>query len=262
MQGACDTSAHDSGTRKVDGGKKSNNRGNGTTGPGGRKEQAAPTSQKGSTVEAGLAALRSTIFPTATELMERGEPGTAESNTIGALKEFANAGLASAHMILTPSNVFLGFPAPHIPIANNQLEGAAGMEVAVVIVGVASGGEAAGARVGSAGLRGAGAAKGGMEVVQRAMARAELEATESTGLLRGGRGGTHYASDAVNSDALRARQRLALGGTPEVRVTMEVPAGRFSAPSRVQPLNNMPGGGMERTATGNIPAKVLRVDEY
>ena len=106
------------------------------------------------------------------------------------------------------------------------------------------------------------AARGGTEVVQRAMSRAELDAMQSTGLLRGGRSGTHYVSDAVNSDALRARQRLALGQTPEVRVTMDVPGGAFSPPSRVGPLNNMPGGGMERTATGNIPARVLRVDEY
>ena len=62
----------------------------------------------------------------------------------------------------------------------------------------------------------------GTEVVQRGMSRAELGATESTGLLRGGRGGTHYVSDAVNSDALRARQRLALPQAPEVRATLEV----------------------------------------
>jgi len=106
------------------------------------------------------------------------------------------------------------------------------------------------------------AAKGGTEVVQRAMSRAELAATESSGLLRGGRSGTHYVSDAVNSTAGRAQQRLALPQTPEVRVTLEVPAGRFSPPSRVQPNFNMPGGGMERTASGNVPVRVLRVDEY
>ena len=83
-----------------------------------------------------------------------------------------------------------------------------------------------------------------------------------TGLVRGGRPGTHHVSDAVNSDALRARQRLALDTTPEVRVTMEVPGGTFSQPSRINPANRMPGGGMERTATGEIPARILRVDEY
>lgn len=64
--------------------------------------------------------------------------------------------------------------------------------------------------------------------VQRAMSRAELEATQATGLLRGGRDGTHYVSDAVNSTATRAQQRLALPTRPEVRVTLEVPSGPFS----------------------------------
>jgi hypothetical protein len=62
---------------------------------------------------------------------------------------------------------------------------------------------------------------------------------------------------AANSDALRARQRLALPQTPEVRATLEVPAGRFSPATRVDPRFNMPGGGLERTATGNVPARVV-----
>lgn len=101
--------------------------------------------------------------------------------------------------------------------------------------------------------------KTGVETVQRWMSRAELEATQNTGLLRGGRGGTHYITDAANTDPLRARQRLALPQTPELRVTLEVPKGVFSQPSRVDPAFNMPGGGMERTATGNIPVKILEV---
>jgi hypothetical protein len=51
-----------------------------------------------------------------------------------------------------------------------------------------------------------------------------------------------------------------LPGTPEVRVTMEVPTGVFSSPSPVRPNFGMPGGGMERTATGNIPVTILRVN--
>ena len=109
------------------------------------------------------------------------------------------------------------------------------------------------------------AAKNETEVVQRAMSRAELAATESSGLLRGGRSGTHFASDAVNSTAGRAQQRLALPNTPEVRVTLEVPGGTFSPPTRVQPLELpggrvVPGGGMERTATGLVPVRIIRVD--
>ena len=79
--------------------------------------------------------------------------------------------------------------------------------------------------------------------------------------MRGGRGGTHYVTDSANSDPLRARQRLALPQTPEVRVDLEVPRGAFSAPSRVEPAFNMAGGGMERTATGPVPCAVLCVWE-
>lgn len=100
------------------------------------------------------------------------------------------------------------------------------------------------------------------EIVQRAMSEAELKATQETGLLRGGRDGTHYVSDAVNSDAQRARQRLSLAQTPEVKVTMEVPAGKFSAPSKVEPKFGMPGGGTERTASGNIPVTIKKVEEF
>jgi hypothetical protein len=83
-------------------------------------------------------------------------------------------------------------------------------------------------------------------------------------LSRGGRDGPFHVSDSVNTDALRARQRLSLDQTPEVRATLEVPSGLFSAPSKVQPKFNMPGAGLERTAPGNkdIPVKVINVLEY
>lgn len=99
------------------------------------------------------------------------------------------------------------------------------------------------------------------ELVQRAMSKAELKATQDTGLVRGGRDGTHFVSNSIESNASRAQQQLALPQTPEIRATLEVPAGRFSAPTRVAPNYNMPGGGMERTGTGSIPARVVKVDE-
>jgi RHS repeat-associated protein len=111
-------------------------------------------------------------------------------------------------------------------------------------------------------VTGAGAAgklQGETEVVYRWMSQAELKATEKTGLLRGGRDGTHFVTDAANSDPVRARMRTALEKTPEVRVKMEVPAGKFSPSSKVSPAHDMPGGGSERTATGNVPVKILEV---
>ena len=101
------------------------------------------------------------------------------------------------------------------------------------------------------------AAEGGVERVQRMMSRAELEATQATGLVRGGKEGTHYVTPAASSDALRARQRLALPQTPEIRATLEVPSGAFSPATRVDPRFNMPGGGLERKGTGRVPARVI-----
>ncbi len=100
---------------------------------------------------------------------------------------------------------------------------------------------------------------GGTKTVQRWMSRAELKVTQETGLLRGGRNGTHYVTDAANSNSLRARQRLALPKTPEIKVTLDVPKGVFSKPSKVDPAFNMPGGGIERTAKGNIPVTIRQV---
>ncbi len=99
------------------------------------------------------------------------------------------------------------------------------------------------------------------EMVQRVMSTAELKATQETGLIRGGRAGEHFVTDSANSSAQRAQQRLALPTKPEVKATLEVPKGKFSPPSTVKPANGMPGGGKERTATGNVPAKVRKVEE-
>lgn len=116
------------------------------------------------------------------------------------------------------------------------------------------------ARMGAKALAKGGTSAGKSETVQRWMSRAELEATRKSGLLRGGRKGTHYVTDSANRSAIRARQRLALDRTPDVRVTLEVPAERLSVPTKVKPLNNMPGGGFERTATGDVPVSISKVD--
>jgi len=114
------------------------------------------------------------------------------------------------------------------------------------------------------------ATRGGTEVVQRAVSRAELESIQRTGVLsRGGRPGDFFASPSINSNANRARQRLALPNRPDARVTLEVPSGVFSQPTRVGPLRlegggTLPGGGLERIAPGSsdIPVRILRVDEF
>jgi hypothetical protein len=42
---------------------------------------------------------------------------------------------------------------------------------------------------------------------------------------------------------------------------MEVPEGTFSLTTKVARKYNMPGGGMERTASGNIKVKITEVYE-
>lgn len=54
--------------------------------------------------------------------------------------------------------------------------------------------------------------------------KAELEAAQVTGLVPAGREGYSDVSDNFKSNAVRARQPLALPQTSEVRVTMEVPS--------------------------------------
>ena len=92
----------------------------------------------------------------------------------------------------------------------------------------------------------------------------EAKGAYQTGLLRGGKEGVHYVSDAVNSDVKRAQQRLSLDpkNKYDVRTTLEVPKGKLSPPTKVKPDNGMPGGGTERTGTGKIPAKIIRTEEY
>ena len=149
----------------------------------------------------------------------------------------------------------------------NYADAALSVAAAVPVLGTAAGagkiaGKAAKAMSGPIGSR------MGTETVQRAMSRAELDNIRRTGMLSRTKpdgtvlGGKHYVSNAVNSKANRARQRLALPGKPEVRVTLDVPKGVFSSPTKVPRKYGMPGGGLERIAPGNlnIPVRIRRVN--
>lgn len=98
---------------------------------------------------------------------------------------------------------------------------------------------------------------------QRVMSKAELEVTQATGLLRGGREGENFFTNAASLDAKRAQQRLGLDGPlrdvrVEFRITGDVPlsgprtakAGKYGAP----------GGGREFSTNGKTPIEILKVD--
>jgi hypothetical protein len=102
---------------------------------------------------------------------------------------------------------------------------------------------------------------GGKIVVERVMSRAELQATESSGLLRGGRSGTHFVTDDVGTDSsLGAKSRLDLPTEPEFKVTIELDKNAVSGSSPV-PGNQFGevGGGTQRMGTGNVQVKILSV---
>jgi len=101
----------------------------------------------------------------------------------------------------------------------------------------------------------------GKTIVQRVMSREELANTKATGLLRGGRPGTHFLTDSAPDSAVAAQQQLALPTTPEVRVTMEVDSNAVSSSSPVTPDYGQPGGGTQRTATGPVAVKILKVED-
>jgi RHS repeat-associated protein len=147
--------------------------------------------------------------------------------------------------------------------ASTILDGLAGALMGMGPMGPAAGETAeAGARgLERAAVAGRAIEGAGTELVQRVMSRAELKATQESGLLRGGRAGTHYVTDSANSSATRARQRLALPQTPEVKVTVEVEKGKFTEPSKVAPDNKMPGGGRERTAEGPVAVIIRKIEE-
>jgi len=107
------------------------------------------------------------------------------------------------------------------------------------------------------------------EIVERAMTKAELEHLKDKGTLRFGKSDETFVTDNVNTDVKRARQRLALPKEPEVRVKIEVEAGKFSKPTKVEPFELpdsggkvLPGGGTERVAEGVIRAKIIEVNEF
>jgi hypothetical protein len=115
----------------------------------------------------------------------------------------------------------------------------------------------AGEVAGVGGVRTAGA---DWATVQRAGASGEAEATASTGLLRGGRAGTQYVTDAAPGSAAAARSSLSLGSTPKVRMTLQVHADNLTAPRIVGPRYGQPGGGTERIADPGTLARLFGVD--
>lgn len=109
----------------------------------------------------------------------------------------------------------------------------------------------------------ANAAKGGGQVFERVLSNAELKATQETGLLRGGRSGENFFTDAASLDAKRAQQRLGLDGPLrdqriqfQIKNDVAVTGPRKAAGGR----SSTPGGGREFSTNRSTQIEILRVD--
>jgi len=72
-------------------------------------------------------------------------------------------------------------------------------------------------------------------------------ALSKSGAVRGGIGGKNYVTPDKYASASEAQAKLSLPSTPQVRMTLVVPKGAFSAASRVESAFGQPGGGLERS---------------
>jgi YD repeat-containing protein len=101
------------------------------------------------------------------------------------------------------------------------------------------------------------AAEGGEgEAVYRYGSQQEVTATEESGLVRGGRSGESFVTMDKYDSASEAQAKLALPGTPQVRMRLIVPKGAFSSSSSVTAKFYQPGGGTQRS-TFNLTQAII-----
>jgi RHS repeat-associated protein len=132
-------------------------------------------------------------------------------------------------------------------------------------VGLLFGGAGFGAVIGAGNIGSSLATEGAEgQVFQRVMSNAELEATQATGLLRGGREGANFFTNAASLDAKRAQIRLGLDGPlRDVRMTFRITdSSAVVGPQRAAAgMTGTPGGGKEFFTNGPTQVDVLRVDQ-
>jgi RHS repeat-associated protein len=93
----------------------------------------------------------------------------------------------------------------------------------------------------------------------RYMSQAELEAVQSTGLLRGGRAGETFFTKDLYKSAASAQNRLALPGSPALRVEFQI----LNNPSllrngtKVLPANGMMGKGAEFMTLDPVKVRLI-----
>lgn len=96
----------------------------------------------------------------------------------------------------------------------------------------------------------------------RYMSRAEAEAVERTGFLKGGRPGRTYWTDEYFERAEEAQGRLALKLRPQVRLAFRITNDPklVLEGTRVRPKDEQAGGGTEWMTIERVEVEVIGVD--
>jgi len=101
------------------------------------------------------------------------------------------------------------------------------------------------------------------ETFERVVSHAELEATQTTGLLRGGRSGENFFTNSASLNAKRAQLRLGLDGPlrdARIRFQIKNDVG-VTGPRQAKPgTSGSSGGGREFSTNGPTEIRILRVD--
>ena len=98
----------------------------------------------------------------------------------------------------------------------------------------------------------------------RNMSKAELQAVQETGMLRGGRGGETYFTDSNFNSATEAKNRLALPEKPDVQVKFKITNNPelLKNGTKVDPAYGQNGGGKEYMTRDQVKVDILNVKEY
>ncbi|MEM0938687.1 MAG: hypothetical protein AAGI25_02725, partial [Bacteroidota bacterium] len=95
----------------------------------------------------------------------------------------------------------------------------------------------------------------------RYVTQGEIQATRSTGLLRGGRAGETYFTKDLYKSGVKAQQRLSLGGTPTHRLEFQIlnKPNLLRNGTKVTPIPGQPGLGSEFMTIDPVRIRLINV---
>ena len=139
--------------------------------------------------------------------------------------------------------------------ADNGDIGGGLLSLGLGILDVGTGGSAASLKTGAK------VAAKGSGTAFRYVTQGEIQATRSTGLLRGGRAGKTYFTKDLYKSGVKAQQRLSLGGTPTHRLEFQIlnKPNLLRNGTKVTPITGQPGLGSEFMTIDPVRIRLINV---